>query len=469
MEKNKIIKELERRLQVENANRQYLKRHNIVSKSLTDKLNRRVRKLNAAIEVFSDDFEKEEVSYVETNLVGFKGNKRNKSGVFSLKSVNVIRDKFNENLSKDFISEENNKLLCQFSKAKLTKGELDILIRTVELLKKGKKELTNGLYKFIESHKIYNKTQTVRVMEVMRKLRTYGWVEINDNNEIMICNSYLKSKEGYELIKLLYENEITLGAINVLIKSIESMSKNGINHITYVSLHAYCRRLLKAGLVNKVLEKNRVVYVLNAKILGGKTCNNTEMTVKQVGNDSELSSLFISNKNNRFLNQLVKSKMTKKETVVLLELINLLQTKKTPLTNDLESFIRNEANFNKWNTSFVINTINKLRRFGLLKVNSANELYISNKYLLTYECRNILALIVQYDLTYNSIKSLMKTIKLISDNGVNKFNGDLLKSHKERLKGAGFIQNYELGKRNLYKLNIELLNGKGEPKNEGSD
>ncbi len=162
---------------------------------MTDKLNRRVRKLNAAIEVFSDDFEKEEVSYVETNLVGFKGNKRNKAGVFSLKPVNVIRDKFNKNLSKDFISEENNKLLCHFSKAKLTKVELDILIRTIELLKKGKKELTNGLYKFIESHKTYNKTQTVRVMEVMRKLRTYGWVEINDNNEIMICNSYLKSKK----------------------------------------------------------------------------------------------------------------------------------------------------------------------------------------------------------------------------------------------------------------------------------
>jgi hypothetical protein len=55
----------------------------------------------------------------------------------------------------------------------------------------------------------------------------------------------------------------------------------------------------------------------------------------------------------------------------------------------------------------------------------------------------------------------MKTIKLISDSGVNKFNGDLLKSHKGRLLIAGFIQNYELGKRNLYKLNIELLNGEG--------
>jgi len=462
MDKNKIIKELERRLQVENANRQYLKRHNIVSKSLTDKLNRRVRKLNAAIEVFSDDFEKEEVSYVETNLVGFKGNKRNKAGVFSLKPVNVIRDKFNENLSKDFISEENNKLLSHFSKAKLTKGELDILIRTVELLKKGKKELTNGLYKFIQSHKTYNKTQTVRVMEVMRKLRTYGWVEINDNNEIMICNSYLKSKEGYELIKLLYENEITLGAINVLVKSIESMSKNGVNHITYVSLHAYCRRLLKAGLVNKVLEKNRVVYVLNAKLLGGKTFNNTELTVKQVTKDSVLSSVFLSDKNNRFFNQLIRSKMTKNEKVVLLELIDLLKNRKIPLTNDLASYIRNESNFDQWNELYIINTFHKFRKYGLIKINSENELYISNRYLLTGECRKILALIVQYNLTNSSIKSLMKTIKLISNDGVNKFNGNLLNSHKEKLLKAGFIQDYELGKRNIYKLNIELLSGEGK-------
>ncbi len=85
---------------------------------------------------------------------------------------------------------------------------------------------------------------------------------------------------------------------------------------------------MKAGLVNKVLEKNRVVYVLNAKLLGGKTLNHTEITLKQVGNDSKLSNLFISKKNNRFLNQLVKSKMTKKKRLFLLELIDLLQTKK---------------------------------------------------------------------------------------------------------------------------------------------
>lgn len=269
MNNDKTIKELKEMLEIEKSNRIYLIRHNITSGQYKNKVNSRIRKLKNAIEVLSDDFKKDSISFVKMNLANYKGMKIDKKGRFTLKRVEVIEEELNENLSDMFISDENNKLLSQLSKAKITRVELNILYKTVELLKGDKHKLENGLFKFIKSKETYNNTQAVRIMEIIHKLRAYGWIKINDKNEIMVSNEYLYSNEGFKILKILNENELTYGPINFIIKCLKVVSETKVNMIDGMWFQ-YHKKIIKSGIFSIDTTNRKTIFKVNIEALNGK-------------------------------------------------------------------------------------------------------------------------------------------------------------------------------------------------------
>ncbi|MDF5453518.1 hypothetical protein HKB36_25905 [Vibrio parahaemolyticus] len=269
MSKSKTIKELNEMLEIEKSNRIYLIRHNITSGQYKNKVNSRIRKLKNAIEALSDDFKKDSISLVKMNLANYKGKKIDKKGRFTLKRVEVIEEELNESLSDMFISNENNKLLCQLSKAKITRVELNILYKTVELLKGDKHKLENGLFKFIKSKETYNNTQAVRIMEIIHKLRAYGWIKINDNNEIMVSSEYLYSNEGFKILKILNEYELTYGPINLIIKCLKIVSETKVNMMKGMWF-ANNKKIRESGLFVNDIPHYKTIYKVNLELFNGK-------------------------------------------------------------------------------------------------------------------------------------------------------------------------------------------------------
>ncbi|PJN44114.1 hypothetical protein [Vibrio parahaemolyticus] len=269
MSKSKTIKELNEMLEIEKSNRIYLIRHNITSGQYKNKVNSRIRKLKNAIEALSDDFKKDSISLVKMNLANYKGKKIDKKGRFTLKRVEVIEEELNESLSDMFISNENNKLLCQLSKAKITRVELNILYKTVELLKGDKHKLQNGLFKFIKSKETYNNTQAVRIMEIIHKLRAYGWIKINDKNEIMVSNEYLYSNEGFKILKILNEYELTYGPINLIIKCLKIVSETKVNMMKGMWF-ANNKKIRESGLFVIDISNYKTIYKVNLELFNGK-------------------------------------------------------------------------------------------------------------------------------------------------------------------------------------------------------
>lgn len=269
MSKSKIIKELNEMLEIEKSNRIYLIRHNITSGQYKNKVNSRIRKLKNAIEALSDDFKKDSISLVKMNLANYKGNKTDKKGRFTLKTVEVIEEELNESLSDMFISNENNKLLSQLSKAKITRVELNILYKTVELLKGDKHKLENGLFKFIKSKETYNNTQAVRIMEIIHKLRAYGWIKINDKNEIMVSNEYLYTNEGFKILKILNEYKLTYGPINLIIKCLKIVSETKVNMMKGMWF-ANNKKIIESGLFVIDISNYKTIYKVNLELFNGK-------------------------------------------------------------------------------------------------------------------------------------------------------------------------------------------------------
>ncbi|WP_224067764.1 hypothetical protein [Vibrio penaeicida] len=269
MNNDKTIKELNEMLEIEKSNRIYLIRHNITSGQYKNKVNSRIRKLKNAIEALSDDFKKDSISLVKMNLANYKGKKIDKKGRFTLKRVEVIEEELNESLSDMFISDENNKLLSQLSKAKITRVELNILYKTVQLLKGDKHKLENGLFKFIKSKETYNNTQAVRIMEIIHKLRAYGWIKINDKNEIMVSNEYLYSNEGFKILKILNEYELTYGPINLIIKCLKIVSETKVNMMKSMWF-ANNKKIRESGLFVIDISNYKTIYKVNLELFNGK-------------------------------------------------------------------------------------------------------------------------------------------------------------------------------------------------------
>ncbi|WP_224164661.1 hypothetical protein [Vibrio penaeicida] len=168
-----------------------------------------------------------------------------------------------------FISDENNKLLSQLSKAKITRVELNILYKTVQLLKGDKHKLENGLFKFIKSKETYNNTQAVRIMEIIHKLRAYGWIKINDKNEIMVSNEYLYSNEGFKILKILNEYELTYGPINLIIKCLKIVSETKVNMMKSMWF-ANNKKIRESGLFVIDISNYKTIYKVNLELFNGK-------------------------------------------------------------------------------------------------------------------------------------------------------------------------------------------------------